>query len=209
MDKISLGNIIILSSPSGGGKTTLLKSIVRLINNISAPISYTTRPIRPGEKEGIDYFFIKEKQFFIMKKKKFFLEYARIFNYYYGISFEEINKFINNGIDLILAINWQGVKRIKYLYPNQTISIFIIPPSLRVLKHRLFNRNKDYNFVNERMRYVKNDVIHLKEFDYLIINDDLDHTILELYAIILANRLKMRYQKINNKDLLSSFLLSL
>ncbi|MFA5959332.1 MAG: guanylate kinase [Tatlockia sp.] len=202
------GNLIIVAAPSGGGKTSLVKKLVSTVDDIEISTSHTTRKIRPGEKDGVDYFFIEEPTFSEMIKAGDFLEHALVFKHHYGTSKAQINTRLKAGIDVVLDIDWQGAQQIKRLYP-EAISVFVIPPSLTVLQQRLQDRKQDNEeVISHRMQNAKDELTHFKEFDYLIINDDFDKAACELEAIVRVNRLRMTRQAVKERKLLSFLLAS-
>ncbi len=202
------GNLVIVAAPSGGGKTSLVKELVSNLPNIEISISHTTRKMRPGEKEGVDYFFITESQFLEMIHANAFIEHARVFNHHYGTSVAQINTRLQAGIDIVLDIDWQGAQQIREIFPT-AISIFILPPSLEVLQQRLLDRRQDdEEVIDKRMRRVHDELSHYSEFDYLIVNDDFSKACLDLQAIVRANRLRMVRQKVEQGKLLSFLLTS-
>ncbi|KGP63381.1 guanylate kinase [Legionella norrlandica] len=201
------GNLYIVAAPSGGGKTSLVKKLIETVCNIEVSISHTTRPMRPGESDGVDYFFVDDEQFISMVNEGAFIEHARVFNHLYGTSMAQINKRLKFGIDVVLDIDWQGAEQIRHSYPD-AVSIFIIPPSLEALKERLMNRGQDKDHViSERMIKAKDELGHYPEFDYLIVNDNFEKAAMELQSIVIANRLKIERQ-VNKQAKLLSFLLS-
>ncbi|KTD25037.1 guanylate kinase [Legionella israelensis] len=205
-DQIS-GNVFILAAPSGGGKTSLIKKLVKTLDNIEVSISHTTRPQRPGEKNGVDYYFIDEEQFLKMINENAFVEHAKVFDYFYGTSVDEINNRLKAGIDVILDIDWQGAQQIKHLFPS-TASIFILPPSLSALRQRLSDRQReDVAIIQDRMKQAQKEISHYGEFDYLIVNEDFEKAAFELQAIVIAHRLRLKRQALEQAKLLS-FLLS-
>ena len=169
------GIIVILSSPSGAGKTTLVKKISSR-KKYKISISYTTRKPRSTEKNGRDYFFIKNKEFKKLIQDKKFLEYAKVFKNYYGSLKEKVINKLKNGENVIFDIDWQGTrqirnKKLKY----KIITIFILPPSKEELFERLLKREKkDKKIANERMRQFKDDVMHWKDYDFAVINDNIE-----------------------------------
>ena len=207
MTSINPGNIFIVAAPSGGGKTSLVKKLIHCLDDIQVSISHTTRPPRPQEKEGIDYFFVNEACFFDMVNQKAFIEHANVFGYDYGTSIEQMNVRLKAGIDVVLDIDWQGAQQIRLIFPS-AVSIFIIPPSLKVLKERLLKRGQDHDeIITQRMQRAQDEMSHYDEFDYLIVNDDFTRASEDLRAVVLANRLSIARQK--NKLLNSlSFLLA-
>lgn len=201
------GNLYIVAAPSGGGKTSLVRKLIGSLDHIEVSISHTTRAMRPGEKNGVDYFFVAEEEFIGMANENAFIEHARVFNHLYGTSAAQITKRLEHGIDVILDIDWQGAEQIRHSFPN-AISVFIIPPSLEELKLRLMNRCQDKDeVISERMKKAQDELSHYPEFDYLIVNDDFEQAALELKAIVIANRLQMDRQ-INKQLKLLSFLMS-
>lgn len=201
------GNLYIVAAPSGGGKTSLVRKLVDTLERIEVSISHTTRAMRPGEKHGVDYFFVDDEEFIGMANDNAFIENARVFNHLYGTSAAQISKRLLQGIDVVLDIDWQGAQQIRRSFPN-AISVFIIPPSLEALKLRLMNRRQDKDeIISERMKKAQDELSHYPEFDYLIVNDDFEHAAAELGAIVIANRLRMDRQ-VNKQSKLLSFLMS-
>jgi guanylate kinase len=201
------GNLFIVAAPSGGGKTSLVKRLINTLDNIEVSISHTTRAMRPGERDGMDYFFIDEVAFMKMIHDCAFLEHAHVFNHLYGTSIEQINKRLSDGVDVVLDIDWQGAEQIKSSFPN-AVSIFIVPPSLEVLKQRLMDRRQDKDeVISDRMKKAQAELSHYSKFDYLIVNDNFEKAALELGAIVIANRLRIKRQ-VNKQSKLLSFLLS-
>lgn len=201
------GNLFIVAAPSGGGKTSLVKKLIETLDHIEVSVSHTTRAMRPGERDGVDYFFIDDKEFINMVNDNSFLEHAKVFNNFYGTSIEQINARLACGIDVVLDIDWQGAEQIRRSFPD-AVSIFIIPPSLDALKQRLTNRQQDnHDVISDRMKKAQDELSHYPEFDYLIVNDDFEHAAMELGAIVIANRLRVQRQ-VNKQSKLLSFLMS-
>ena len=202
------GNLIIVAAPSGGGKTSLVRELVRALEQIEVSISHTTRKKRPGEKDGVDYFFIDEPRFLEMIKANEFLEYAQVFNHHYGTSVAQISSRLQAGIDVVLDIDWQGAQQIKEIF-SDAISVFIVPPSLSILQQRLLDRRQDNEeVIGDRMKQAQNELSHFSEFDYLIVNDDFNKAASELQAIVVANRLRIGRQATEQGKLLSFLLAS-
>ncbi len=178
------GMMIIISSPSGAGKTTLVKLLSKRNKNFEISISNTTRVPRRDEIEGKDYYFIDEEKFNDLIKTKFFYEYARVFNNFYGTLKNPVIKHLSHGKDVLFDIDWNGSKQMKELkLKNKLISIFILPPNIKTLRDRLSNRDmKDKLILKERMNQFKNDVLHWKEYDYIVINNDLE----KCYEVIMS-----------------------
>jgi guanylate kinase len=200
------GTLYIVSAPSGAGKTTLVGALLKNMPDIKASISHTTRPMRPGEKEGVNYHFVSEEMFLSLINKEAFLEHAQVFNHFYGTSKEWVEKTLSEGIDVILEIDWQGAEQIRDLIPESK-SIFILPPSLEALEERLIKRGQDDPIViKRRLAAAKEEISHYMMADYLLINDGFDETLVEFNSIILHERLKLQSQKQKNLNLLNSLL---
>ena len=174
MSSFKKGGMIILSSPSGAGKTTLVKKISKN-KNFVVSISHTTRMPRPNEKDGRDYYFISKNNFKKLIKKKEFLEHAKVFDNYYGSSKKIVKNELKNGKNIIFDIDWQGTRQIRNKKLNfKLLTIFILPPSKKELINRLIKReNKNIKTVKKRMKEFKKDLMKWKEYDYVVINDDL------------------------------------
>ena len=174
MSEKNEGIIVILSSPSGAGKTTLVKEISKK-KNFKISISHTTRKPRSNEINGKDYFFISEKEFKDLINQDKFLEYAKVFNHYYGSSKDAVLKKLRNGENVIFDIDWQGTQQIKsQKLDYKILTIFILPPSRDELYKRLLNRDKNHKEIAmERMKQFNEDVLHWKDYDLVVINDDL------------------------------------
>lgn len=207
MTDVNLGKLFIVAAPSGGGKTSLVKQLIQDVAFIDVSISHTTRAMRPGEVNGIDYFFIDEAEFKHKVAQNAFIEYATVFDHLYGTAFEQINARLSAGIDVVLDIDWQGAQQIKRAF-SDAVGIFVIPPSIDTLKQRLQVRRQDSETViDDRMRRAQAELAHYSEFDYLIVNDNFEEAALQLKAIVIAHRLRMSRQLIQQEKLLS-FLLS-
>ena len=176
MSEINEGIVLILSSPSGAGKTTLVKKI-SLENNFFISISHTTRKPRASETNGSDYFFVSKAEFEKLIREKKFLEHAKVFNNYYGSLKDTVIRRLNMGEDVIFDIDWQGTEQIKEKkLKYETITIFILPPSKNELFKRLLNRDQnDKKIANERMKQFNEDVLHWKNYDFVVINDELEN----------------------------------
>ena len=179
------GIVVVLSSPSGAGKTTLVKKIAQE-NNFKISISYTTRKSRTNEANGKDYFFISEEEFKSLIKNKEFLEYAKVFENYYGSSKSQVFENLNKGENVIFDIDWQGTEQIKKLKLNyKLVTFFILPPSKSELFNRLKNRDmKDKNIVEERMKQFNEDIKQWENYDFVVINDDLEKCYNEIIRFI-------------------------
>ncbi len=202
-----LGSLFIIAAPSGGGKTSLVKKLIQDMSQIEVSISHTTREVRSGERDGIDYFFINKAQFLEMAGTGAFVEHAQVFNNFYGTSFKQIEQRLQSGIDIVLDIDWQGAQQIKERF-SDAVGVFVIPPSLETLKTRLQTRQRDNEeIIHERMLRAQDELSHFPEFDYLIVNDDFEKAASELQAIVTAHRLRIARQAQQQRKLLS-FLLS-
>ncbi len=166
--------MVILSSPSGAGKTTLVK-LISENKNLYTSVSHTTRPPRPNEIDGVDYFFINKNQFQKLINENKFLEHAKVFNNFYGTTKKNVIDKLNEGKNVIFDIDWQGTEQIIQSNLNyKSITFFILPPSKSVLYERLSNRHKnDKSIVEERIKQFDDDLIHWKNYDYVVINDEL------------------------------------
>ena len=189
--------MIILSSPSGAGKTTLTRLLSEKNKNLEISISHTTRVPRENEIDGRDYFFTNKEEFKKLIKKNSFFEYATVFNNYYGTSKKTATDKLNQGIDILLDIDWQGTEQIKKLDLNfKLITFFILPPSTQVLKERLKNREvSNPDIVNERMSQFKSDIQHWNDYDYVVINENLYNCYQEINNKIIAEKKGIKLDK--------------
>ena len=204
--KLSKGNLFIITAASGAGKTSLVKALVADNPNIKVSISFTTRQPRVGEKDGEDYFFLDEINFKKMIENDEFLETAKCHGALYGTSKLTVKEALEKGEDIILEIDYQGAFSVKKLFP-ESISIFIIPPSIDALEDRLNNRGQDSKEdIKLRVAAARNEMSHLEEFDYVTINDDFEKALFELKAIIQSKpeafKLKTENQILNYKYLI-------
>ena len=178
--------IIIISSPSGAGKTTICKYLLKKIDNVKLSISYTTRPKRKNEKNEKDYFFINQDKFNELAKKNHFVETAKVFDYYYGTPLENINKSFKKNNHILFDIDWQGAKKIRKKYhKSQIIDFFILPPSKKELKNRLEKRGRDNRKeINKRLSLAVSEIKHYKEYQFVLINENITDTVNNLVKII-------------------------
>ena len=192
------GKMIILSSPSGAGKTTLVKKISKE-KNYKISISHTTREPRNNEIDGVDYFFVKQENFETLIQENAFLEHANVFKNMYGSTKEQVFKNLKNGFNVLFDIDWQGAQQIKKQTLNyKLISFFILPPSKEILLERLVTRGETNNeIIQMRMKQFDKDVLHWEEYDYVVINQDLDKCYNEIIGY-LENTLKYDKSKIKN-----------
>jgi guanylate kinase len=197
------GNLFIISAPSGAGKTSLVHALLGINTHIDLSISYTTRDPRPGEQDGKDYHFVSRDTFLEMAKRGEFMESAEVYGNLYGTSQTWISQEIARGRDILLEIDWQGAAQVRRLFPD-SISIFVLPPSIATLEQRLKGRGKDDDAViRKRMAAVREDVAHVAEFDYVIINDNLDDALRELDAVVVSARLRCAKQLSRHHDLIN------
>jgi guanylate kinase len=199
------GNLIIISSPSGGGKGTLIKEVLRAVPDVAYSISFTTRQMRDGEINGKDYFFINRTEFKQLIEKSEFLEYAEVHGNFYGTSIKQIKRETELGRDIILEIDVQGAASVRTKVP-EAVSIFILPPSYEVLQNRLVNRATEKKAdLNLRLQNSIAEVRHNEEFEYIVINDDAARAANDLQSIISAERLKRIRQIEVIRAILNSF----
>lgn len=183
------GTLFIIAAPSGAGKTSLVKAIIEQVKNIEVSISHTTRNPRHDEEDGVAYHFTEENEFKKLISENCFLEYAKVFDNFYGTSRDWVEKELAAGKNIILEIDWQGAQQIKSQIRG-SVGIFILPPSYQTLRERLIDRqNDDQETINRRMSSAQEEISHYKEFDYIVINDDFDHALSEIKAIITATNL--------------------
>ena len=179
-----MANLFIIAAPSGCGKTSLVEALIKKTKNLCVSVSHTTRPPRPDEVNGINYYFVSINEFEEMIKNNAFVEHATVFDNHYGSSTKLIKEKLDEDIDVILEIDWQGARQVKENMPN-AISIFILPPSNEALLARLKQRAQDNDeTINKRMSDAQNQMQHFNEFDYLVINDDFNGALNDLNLII-------------------------
>ena len=187
------GLMLVLSSPSGAGKTTLSRRLLESDSEIDMSVSATTRKPRPGEVEGKDYFFLTTEDFGIMRNKGEFLESAKVFGNYYGTPRKPVEEALAQGHDVLFDIDWQGTQQLDETAPEDLVKVFILPPSAQELERRLERRAQDpADVVAARMAKASDEISHYQEYDYIIINQDMDKAFAELQAILRAERLRRR-----------------
>ncbi len=198
------GTLFIISAPSGAGKTSLVHALTHSLNDITVSISHTTRPMRPGEVDGVDYHFVDEAAFAECVAQDKFLEHATVFENSYGTSSEWVSQQLDQGMDVILEIDWQGAEKIQQRVKD-SVDIFILPPSLDALKMRLNRRAQDSaDVIDSRMAQARDEMSHFAEYDYVVINDEFSTALADLQAIVRAQRLKMGKQRVKYRELLTS-----
>ncbi len=190
------GFMLVLSSPSGAGKTTVARHILEREKKISLSISATTRPQRPLETHGIDYHFVSPETFSKMVEEDHFLEHAVVFDHHYGTPKSFVEAHLADGQDILFDIDWQGTQTLKQKAPTDVVSIFLLPPSLEVLETRLRNRAQDHEeTVLLRMSQAASELSHWGEYDYVLINNDLEVAVESVLSIIRSERLKRQRQE--------------
>ena len=194
-----------ISAPSGAGKTSLVKALRdKKQNTVAVSVSHSTRPIRPGETDGVDYHFVSPEKFVQMVSDDQFLEHARVFDNYYGTARASVEKLLASGKHVILEIDWQGARQVKQKIP-ETISIYILPPSREVLEQRLIDRaTDDRKTIERRMMEADREMSHYGDAEYLVINQDFEKALHSLECIIHAQSLTLSRQKAKNKTLIDS-----
>ncbi|MEM8644389.1 MAG: guanylate kinase [Pseudomonadota bacterium] len=185
------GLMLVLSSPSGAGKTTIARRVLAEDPGIASSISHTTRPQRPGEVDGKDYFFVDKKSFTRMRDEKAFLEWALVFDNLYGTSREPVDAALAAGRDVLFDVDWQGAQSLRREAAADVVSVFVLPPTAGALEQRLKTRAQDSDeVVARRMRGASNEIQHWTEYDYVLVNFDVDQSVAAVHAVLAAERLK-------------------
>lgn len=198
------GSLYIVSAPSGAGKTSLVSKLIEMDSSIKVSISSTTRAMRPGEEDGVNYHFLNVEQFQEKIKDNDFLEHAQVFDNFYGTSKTAVEDQLAAGKDVILEIDWQGAQQVRKLIPN-AISIFILPPSQEELQRRLTGRGTDSEeVIARRMQDAVSEMSHYDEFDYIVINNNFDVALKQLHSIFCAGRMRKNKQINQHKSLIES-----
>lgn len=188
------GQLYVISAPSGAGKTSLVKALLESIPNLEVSVSHTTRDIRPGETDGINYHFVDGSEFESIRDANGFFEWAQVFGNFYGTSSQAVQKKLADGIDVILEIDWQGARQVKTLV-NSAISIFVLPPSTAALRSRLTDRGQDNDEIIEgRMQAARDEMTHYTDSDFIVLNDDFETALHDLQSIVRAHRLSQETQ---------------
>lgn len=202
----SRGTLYTVSAPSGAGKTSLVKALIDTTDNVRVSVSHTTRAMRPGEVDGVNYHFTEHDAFTQMIGDSAFLEHAEVFGNLYGTSTQWVKDTLAGGTDVILEIDWQGAQQVRHLIA-ETMSVFILPPSREELTRRLTGRGQDDNsIIDARMQEAINEMSHYVEGHYVIINDDFDVALNEFRTILVSQRLTLDNQQQRHEQLLSSLL---
>jgi guanylate kinase len=203
---VAKGNLYIISAPSGAGKSSLVSALVDGSSNIEVSVSHTTRAMRPGEVDAVNYHFVSEENFVEMVEQGVFLEHAQVFDNRYGTSAQSIQDQLEKGKDVILEIDWQGARQIRKLV-NDCKTIYILPPSVAALRERLQTRGQDDDeLIERRMRDAVSEMSHYDEFDYIVINDEFEQARKDLSAIFASNRLLKEFQQAQHSELLAELL---
>ena len=203
--KDKTGKLIVISAPSGTGKTTVVKKLLEKTPNIAASVSFTTRPMRENEREGIDYFFVDKRKFESMVDSKQFIEHATVFGNYYGTQKKSLLIDLKKGINVILEIDWQGAQQVKEKMPS-CIMIFLIPPSKEVLLSRLKNRGTDSKReIENRFNQAVSDLNESNKFDYVLVNDQIEVAVENISLCIEGNLNKLNQSELVDKALKSFY----
>lgn len=188
------GFCFVVSAPSGAGKTSIVKALLGKDTNLRRSISVTTRSPRPGEKDGVQYYFKSENDFMKMVERGEFIEWAKVFENYYGTLYQTVEDNLKASHDILFDIDWQGHRLLKEKLPRDVVSLFVLPPSLKILKERLVNRLTDsQEIIDYRMAKAHEEISHCNEFDYVIINDQFSIALEQAYKIVEATRFRTSF----------------
>lgn len=202
----STGTIFVVSAPSGAGKTSLVQAVRRRLPGLGFSVSYTTRPPRLGEVHGEHYYFVDKTTFAELMAHGEFIEQAQVFGEYYGTSRSQVQAMLDAGKDVILEIDWQGARMARQAMPG-CLSVFILPPSRQALQHRLRGRgSEDESAIAKRLADARQEISHYNEYDYLIVNDDMQEALDLFEAVIQAGRQRMAVQRIRQASLIQALL---
>ncbi len=200
-----IGNLIIVAAPSGAGKSSLVNAVLEGDGDLMLSVSTTTRAPRPGEQDGREYHFVDVAQFKAMAARGAFLEHAEVHGNFYGTSREWIATMRTADTDIVLEIDWQGARQVRRIFPD-AVTVFVLPPSMAELERRLRGRDKDDDeSIRKRLDNAAEEIAHLGEFDYVIINDQFDRARADLAAIVRAARAKLAVQRERHSQLFNSF----
>ena len=198
--------LFVVSAPSGAGKTSLVKELLAHDDGLAVSVSHTTRAMRPGERDGIDYHFVDIATFQSMVEAGQFLEYAQVFDNFYGTAQASVESTLAQGLDVVLEIDWQGARQVRERIPA-AVSVFILPPSRQALAQRLRGRGQDSDeIIARRMRDARSETEHYAEYDYLLVNDDFASALAQLRAVVTAERLRLANQRLRQRSLLAELL---
>ena len=200
---VEQGTLYVISAPSGAGKTSLVAAMLGNDDKLGVSISHTTRPMREGEQDGVNYHFVSREDFEAMIARGEFLEHADVFDNYYGTSHIWVRETLSRGQDVILEIDWQGAEQVRRLMP-ECVSIFIVPPSAATLRERLTGRGTDApEVVERRLTEAREECQHALEFDFLVVNDDFEVALADLLAIVRSQRVRIGVQQERHSELLA------
>ena len=176
--------VLVLSAPSGAGKSSLARALAETDPSVGISVSHTTRTVRPGEVDGLHYHFVDEREFETMVQAGAFLEHARVFDRHYGTSWDAVRAVLSSGRDVVLDIDWQGARQVREAFDG-TVSVFVLPPSIDALRSRLVGRGQNSaGVVDRRMRDARSELRHYDEFDHVVVNDDFHHALDALRGIL-------------------------
>jgi guanylate kinase len=196
----------VVSAPSGGGKTSLVNALLERDARVALSVSHTTRAPRPGERDGVHYYFVDEASFAGLVERGAFLEHARVFGHRYGSGRDAVELQLAAGHDVLLDIDWQGARQVRSSFPAAR-TIFILPPSMAELRRRLVKRRQDSDeVIDRRMRAARDEISHAAEFDFLVVNDDFDAALADLYSIVRQGRLDRSGDVQKNREILAELL---
>ena len=200
------GQLYVVSAPSGAGKTSLVKALVDGNKALAVSVSHTTRAKRPGEVDGINYHFVSVAEFNNLKEQGGFFEWAQVFDNFYGTSKQGVIEQLNQGMDVILEIDWQGAAQVKQQMPN-AVAIFILPPSTAALRQRLTGRGQDdESIIERRMQSARDEISHYGDADYVVLNDQFETALNELQTIIKSQRLTQHHQSLRLTSVIDDLL---
>jgi guanylate kinase len=200
------GNLFVISSPSGAGKSSLISALLKQHNDMQVSVSHTTRAPRPGEEHGVHYHFTDVDAFKQLISENGFFEWAEVFGNFYGTSKQAITEQLEQGIDVFLDIDWQGAQQMRKLVDN-IVTLFILPPSKAELEDRLNKRGQDSKeVIAKRMDKAQSEMSHYDEYDFVLINDDFEQTLQQLETVVLAHRARTENQQIKHQSLLNDLL---
>lgn len=200
------GTLFVIAAPSGAGKTTLVKALINNLSDLMVSVSHTTRPKRANEVHGVNYYFVTHETFEQLIQQGDFLEHATIFDHLYGTSKHWVEETLKTGTDVILEIDWQGHQQIKDIFKD-AVSIFVLPPSLEDLQERLTSRDLDHpDVIAKRLADADQTLSHVREFDYIVLNDQFEQALRDMLVIIKAERLRKAHQLVKHAKLLATLL---
>ena len=203
---MSEATLFIVASPSGGGKSSLISALLKRDEGVRLSVSHTTRRPRPREQHGVHYYFVDESEFLELAGRDAFLEHAQVFDNHYGTARDAVEKQLADGFDVLLDIDWQGARQVRESFPSSR-GIFILPPSMAVLRQRLTERGQDNaDVIERRMRDARAEISHFDEFDYLVVNDDFDKALEDLHSIVRCGKPARTGQEDYIDEILADFL---